>query len=502
MIIVKRGSSEWENRHETFVEPIADLYELGNDTALAAMAGYNDTTQGILALVKEAADKGTTLRALGAGWSWTKIMTPESTGLLLDTKPLNSVFNISAASVNTAYTGDRKKLVFAQCGNGVWELSRYLKTKNLSLPTSGASNGQTIAGLIGTGAHGSAFDVGAAQDMVVGLHIITGPGTHVYLERASYPVVSQSFVTGIGATLIQDDALFNAALVSFGCFGIIHGVMLETVDLFLLEAYMERMPYDDGLKHIMETLDFSNAALPCGNERPFHFAVSINPYDIDNGVYVTSMYKRPYRTDYVKPSDNAAGVGPGDDAAVFVGGLTDVIPALVPGLVNTLLAGAMTPYHKQFGILSEIFDNTTLHGRLLSAAIGIPIEHTTKVTEIMLQLNQDKGPFTGMFAYRFIKKTKATLGFTRFDHTCIFELDAAFSNRTLDFYHAAWKALEDNNIPFTFHWGKMNEIDPARMQRMYGADATAWVNARNTLLTPESRKIFANPLITSWGLNS
>jgi hypothetical protein len=501
MIIFKTGAAEWQNRHETFVEPIADLYELGNETALAAMEAYNDATQGILKLVQEAADKQTTLRALGAGWSWTKIMMPESNGILLDTKPLNSVFNISANSVVAGYAGDRKKLLFAQCGNGVWELSRYLKTKNLSLPTSGASNGQTVAGVTATGAHGSAFDVGAIQDCVVGIHIITGPGKHIYLERASYPVVSAGFVAGIHAELVQDDALFNAALVSFGSFGIIHGMMIEAVDLFLLESYMERMPYDDGLKHIMETLDFSNANLPCGNERPFHFAVSINPYDLAGGAYVTTMYKRDYRDDYVKPSDNATGVGPGDDAAVFVGHLTDVIPAIVPTLVNKLLAGAMTPYHQQFGILSEIFDNTTLHGKLLSAAIGIRIEDVTKVTELMLQLNKDKGSFTGLFAYRFIKKSKATLAFTRFDYTCVFELDAAFSDRTLAFYHEAWKLLEDNNIPFTFHWGKMNEIDPARMQRMYGDAAVAWVNARNTLLTPEARKIFANPLLNNWGLN-
>ena len=100
---------------------------------------------------------------------------------MLDTKPLNIIFDISAQSVVPSYKGDTNKLFLAQCGNGVWELSRFLKTRSLSLKTSGASNGQTIAGVTATGAHGSAFDVGAVQDFVVGMHIIVSPTRHIWL---------------------------------------------------------------------------------------------------------------------------------------------------------------------------------------------------------------------------------------------------------------------------------------------------------------------------------
>ena len=70
------------------------------------------------------------------------------------------------------------------------------------------------------------------------------------------------FIQKLGAELVQDDELFNAALVSFGSFGIIHGVLIETEELFLMETYMRRMPYDDTLKKLMETLNFSTATLP------------------------------------------------------------------------------------------------------------------------------------------------------------------------------------------------------------------------------------------------
>ena len=500
MKIIKTGFTTWENRHETFVETIRDLYELGNDSSLAPIDSYNDTTKGLQQLIGEAISKKIPLRALGSGWSWTKIATADA-GLMLDTKPLNLIFDISGPSVSAAYKGDPSKLFLAQCGNGVWEISKFLKNRNLSLKTSGASNGQTIAGVTATGAHGSAFDVGAVQDFVIGLHIIVSPTRHIWLERASYPVASTTLIRSLQAELVQDDDLFYSALVSFGSFGIVHGVMIETEEIFLLEAYMSRIPYDAPLQHIMQTLDFSTATLPYGSERPFHFAVSLNPYDLASGAYVTTMYKRPYKTGYAPPVRNLSGLGPGDDAPCFIGKLTQAIPSLVPALVTKLLGTSLTPYSKQFGTIGEIFDNTTLHGKLLSAAIGIPISYISKVTDLLLDINKSNGPFAGLFACRFVKKSNAKLAFTKWDYTCVLELDAAFSDETYAFYTAVWQKLEDEKIPFTFHWGKINELDFTRISHMYGDDVKTWLTARNKLLDADSRKVFTNATLTKWGLD-
>lgn len=502
MKVIKTGFTTWENKHETFVQKIKDLYELANDNSLSPLDSYNDTTKGLQSLIGEAIAKQLPLRALGSAWSWTKIATAED-GLMLDTKPLNMIFDISGASVLNTYTGDPSKLFLAQCGNGVWELSRFLKTRNLSLKTSGASNGQTIAGVTATGAHGSAFDVGAVQDFVLGMHVIVSPTRHIWLERASAPVVSDSFIQHLQTELVRDDDLFYSALVSFGSFGIIHGIMIETEDIFLLEAYMSTMPFDDKLVQLMQTLDFSNTQLqlPCGTERPYHFAISLNPYDLQKGAYVTTMYKRAYRLGYKPPLRNLEGLGPGDDAPCFIGKLTQVIPGLVPTLVTKLLAASLTPYTKQFGILGEIFDNTTLHGKLLSAAIGIPISYIKQATDLLLALNKTDGPFAGLFAYRFVKRSKAKLAFTRFDYTCVLELDATFSDETYAFYTAVWKKFEEEKIPFTFHWGKVNELDFTRISNMYGDDVKTWIASRDKLLDADSKKVFTNATLTKWGLD-
>ncbi len=500
MKLIKTAQKKWENRHEVFTEQIQDLYIGGNEPDLGALESYNDTTKALQQLIADAIQTNTPFRSLGAGWSWSKIATAKD-GIMLDTKPLNLTMNIAPSSVVPSYTGDVNKLVFAQCGNGVWEISRELRAKKLSLKTTGASNGQTIVGAMSTGAHGSSFDVGAVQDYVIGMHLIVGPNRHIWLERKSAPVVAPSFIEKLETELVQDDDLFNAALVSFGNFGIIHAVLVETEDIFLLETYMQRVPYDATLKKLMETLDFSNAQLPCGNERPFHFEVRLNPYDMDKGAYVSTFYKRPYRNQYPKPVANGEGLGPGDDAPCFIGKITDAIPALVPILVNKLLAGAFTLFSKQFGTLGEIFNNTTLHGKLFSSAIGIPLNQVQRVTDIIFELNKTAGPFPGLFSYRFIKKSQATLAFTRFNFTCILELDGSFSDTTMNFYRAVWKKLDEEKIPYTVHWGKMNELNFERISNMYGSDADKWIAARNTLLDAASRKVFCNPLLQEWGLD-
>jgi hypothetical protein len=169
--------------------------------------------------------------------------------------------------------------------------------------------------------------------------------------------------------------------------------------------------------------------------------------------------------------------------------------------VNNLLGAVLKPYEKQMGTLAEIFNNTTLHGKLMSAAIGLPLDQVNRVTDLLFELNKTAGPFAGLFAFRFIKKSKATLAFTRFDYTCILELDGAYSDITNNFYTAVWKKLDEENIPYTFHWGKINELNPERIARMYGTDATAWIAARNKLLDADGLKVFTNPLLQQWGLD-
>ncbi|AUD05756.1 FAD-binding protein [Spirosoma pollinicola] len=502
MRIHPTNQRKWKPRHETFEQGIENLYDLVNDETDSIVDDYNSTTVGIQKIIAEAVQKKRHLRAIGGEWSFTKISATD--GILLNTKLLNLTIKITPSSVQASYPKTADDLFFCQCGVSVQEISDRLRKRKRSLMTSGASNGQTIAGALSTGTHGSAFDVGSISNFVVGLHIIVSPTRHVWLEKKSYPVASTSFVRKINAELVQDDELFNAALVSFGSFGFIHGVMIETVPLFLYECYRERMLIDDALLTLMTTLDFTDSALPCGNERPYHFQALLNLYDMDNGAYMTSMYKRPYTDKYTPPEITLGAIGPGDDAPSFIGKLTEGLPSLVPAIVNALTNSTYKPFSKVMGTHGEIFSNTDIHGKVLSTAIGVDVSNVLRVKDIILDLNETNGPFTGVVAFRYVKGTDAVLGFTRFPTTCVIELDGIFSNRTITFCEALWDTLETESIPFTFHWGKILKLTKDRLRMMYSdTNVDRWIAARNKLMQDaDCMRVFTNDMMTELGLNT
>jgi len=508
--ILETGMKTWENRHHTFTEEIDNLFDMWNTQDGNVLAGYNKMSEAIQAQIGNAISQGKTLRALGGGWTWTRIATCHK-GRMYNTKGLNWRFALAPSVIDAAYAGHVGDLLFVQCGVSIHELNQYLKGKGRSLKTSGASNGQTIVGALSTGTHGSAFGFGAVPEFVVGLHIITGPDPsvpehNVYLERASYRVTKPGFAAQLKAKHVVDDELFNAALVSFGSFGFIHGVLIETEPLYLLECYRQREK-NPALRPLLETLDFTHADfLPHGSELPHHFQVTFNPHDMDKGAYVTTMYKRPFTDNYTPPTQTASGIGPGDDAPAFIGQLSDAIPASVPLLVNTLLKGEYKTFQNVLGTRGEIFGDTAARGKVISTAMGMPMTEVNRVLDLMLVLNGDNrfGPFAGVYALRFVKASGATLGFTCFaPQTCVLELDCVYSPRMLAFIQEAWRQLEVAGIPHTFHWGKQCELDNDRMVKAYGqARVDGWKKARRELLSPDVRKAFDNEQIAAWGLSS
>jgi hypothetical protein len=500
--LIPTNQKSWTNRHETFVQALDNLYDVDNGETDSVLNDYNNTTAAIQNFLSQSMNSGKEVRGLGGGWSFTKVAA--TTGGLLNTKMMNLVFNILPGSISDSYQGDRSQLLFAQCGNSIKELHDFLNAKGKSLKTCGASNGQTIIGAFSTNTHGAALDFGSTPDFIVGLHIVVSPTRHIYLERSSYPVASDAFASKIQAELIRNDELFNAALVSFGCFGFIHGVMLESENIFLLEAFRVKQDLTDELKKLMQTLDFTNTPwLPYPNERPFHFQVLINPYQLPNGAYVTVMYKRPYRTGYTPPPSTVDNAGPGDGAADFIGKIFDAAPPLIPALVNLLISSQYAPYKNQFGTLDEIFCTSDTRGKVMSAAMGIPLGYVNQVTDILLNLNDGpNGKFGGVFSYRYVGKSSGTLAFTKYGpSTCVLELDGVFSNNTTRFYQTVWDELDKNNIPYTFHWGKLNNLNDQKIRDKYGASRDAWISARNQILPASSKPLFTNQLLRDWGLD-
>lgn len=494
------GPVDWINRHENVRQRVARLVDLRNalgSGGRSTLPAYNAMTAAVQDLLGRAHDAGVHARAVGGGWSLSEVAATD--GWLLNTQPLDLSFRLGPAVLTEEYQRKVGQLLFAQCGLGIAQLSGLLKKDGHSLATSGASNGQTIVGAISTGTHGAAIDVGAVQESVRGLHIVTGPDRAIWLEPARRPVATEEFADVLGAELVRSDALFDAALVSFGCFGFIHGALIETVPLFLLESYRRTIPLA-ALDRAIGQLDFDLAQLPHPGQRPYHFQVLVNPHDPEESAHVTIMYKRPYRSDHRPPVREPGGVGVGDDAPVFVGLLTDALPDAIPGVANVIMRQSYKDRGKSEGTLAETFSNTTTRGRVSSTAMGIPLEHARRALDLVLDEHRARGPAAVLLSLRYVKGSRATLAFTRHPMTCVLEIDGVQSARTHQFYREAWERLAHENVPFTFHWGKQNDLTAAAARRMYGPSLDAWLGARRELLDRDARRLFSSDFLERLGL--
>jgi len=511
--------SELTNKHQTFTQPLTPgaSFKLTIPTGLPnGQAAYRQTTANFQWLIQHAQTNNLRLRAIGKNWSFTKVAV--TNGGMVDTDALMQTFTLLNTMVAPDWlnAGNRAdNLFFTECGTTIHILEQLLEARGKSILASGGSNGQTIAGATSTGTHGAAFDFGAVHDSIRGLHIVCGPDRHVWLERASQPVASAAFTNWLGVTeVLRDDALFNAAVVSFGSFGFIHGILLEVADLFWLKSYRSlSMRYTAGIRQAMTHCDFSaiddgqedeqklNLPPETSNASRYHFQIIINPHQFDltgadqqRGVYVRMLDKHRTRPPGDKP-EAPAGFTYGDDTLGVIQKLLDNLPAgaLIPPLVNFLYPQALDKETGWVGTLKDFFGSTNVRGKASSAAIGVDAQDSPQLLAEIIALNNQKA-FPGLLGLRWVKRTPATLGFTRFPITCVLELDGVDSDRTNEFLTKVWNRLDQLGMAYTMHWGKVNfGLTPDRVRRMYGPDRVdAWRAARQQLLDAPTRAVFTN----------
>jgi hypothetical protein len=176
--------------------------------------------------------------------------------------------------------------------------------------------------------------------------------------------------------------------------------------------------------------------------------------------------------------------------------------ALVPKAVNALFKIAYDRPERAIGTIGETFRNTVFRGKLFSAAYALDRADVPRVVNEVLAINRQI-PFAGVIAMRFVKGTQATLGFTRFPDTCVLELDGVDADINHGFADALTAQLELLNIPYTLHWGKVNDVlNPQRVRTMYGnARVDTWLRHRRQLLSAEAREVFCNGFMERCGLH-
>jgi hypothetical protein len=59
------------------------------------------------------------------------------------------------------------------------------------------------------------------------------------------------------------------------------------------------------------------------------------------------------------------------------------------------------------------------------------------------------------------------------------------------------------NVPFTFHWGKLLKLDNLKIRKLYtDENVNEWLVARKkVMIDPLSMRVFTNDLMVEWGLD-
>ncbi len=479
---------------------------------------YNDATKEIQKLIKTAANQKEGFRALGSTWSLSHIAHhPQRMHINIAMKLR---FSISPQDVHPQSPYTAANLFFIQCGNTIKQISEYVNKKGKSLKTSGASNGQTIAGCISTGVHGSGLNVGSVQDFVVGIQIIKGIHAKdvVYLERHSKPALTKGFLSQFQATVIRNDNLFDAALVGLGSMGFIHGVVIETEDLFLLKRYVKKVSRDSALK-MASTMDFEEARQILPHEvdavgqplLPYHYKLFINPYNDREDFVAEFIYKKPYKANYPDPLPRIKTAVYSDLITLFTR-VVERFPRAIPLLIQQLAKGdsKILPKVDQqtLGTLKETFWDTQHAGPAFACSVGVDHRDAVKAYEALAELTRREGPIPGIYAMRFVKQSQALLAFTRFPITCMLEIDGILWKGTTQiislekFAKRMLEVLEDHQIPYTLHWGKNADWGRAGLvDHMYGENGKKWKTIRSSFLTRQMARVFSNPFLKEVGLD-
>lgn len=517
-MLEREGPQTWRNWHDTVRGRIAgiDMIHYPSDTLPYGSAAINRCTAAIQRSIADARARRVAHRGVGRGWSLSTA--PLTDGVLLDTSRLKGKKRLEADQLDPGFSGGAgraARLALVQCGNYVSELGQWLESdrNGLSFATTGAANGQTIIGATSTGTHGSALDYrGALHDQIVAIHLLAGEGRQFWLERASDPVIKHTLPLSIGAELVRDDELFNAVVMGLGAFGIIHNVVIEARERFLLRAYNydrdragNRMVLDPAMRNRIGRLDFTSDPVldpPGRSGRPYFFQPIINPNTNPPEVLVTQMYEEPwpagYRPEYGLKQDN---FGPGYDFVSVAGRALDLFDDLVP-LFARLVAQQLFEVGETRGSWGEVFGYKAFRTKVASGTVAVPLAHALDTLDLLVTLNQAIGPAPLVYGCRYVRRSPALLAFNRWDPTFVISIDGVYNEAALRFFAAIPERMEARGIPFTQHWGKTNGYTPRRVRAAYGADYDRWIAARHRLLPdPATRALFTNAYMRERGLD-
>ena len=499
---------------------------------------------------------------VGRGWSFAPLIgTPVSQ---LECDGLVGCSMVESSYLHPKCTIPADSIALVSGGTRLRELVTWAaKQHDRTIPTSGTHLGPTIAGGFGTASHGSRLGYGGLQNAILGIHLITGPKSSVWIERASRPILKKKTVTAMNAKVVRNDAMFEDALIHLGAMGIVNGVAVELVPNTAYGLLKSDDPVSTNWMHQIRDGQFRAVARELGfDAEPSFYEATINPHDPFGPNALHVMYF---------PSPGATIAPPGITTGLFRA--SDAVASFSTYLSQTLLSQAsmssltagneqdqskqdckmfevpqIFEYYRHLGEFSPgrepfkpykdeplTFDWSGLHsdeitggipGALYNASFAVQRSDAALAIPLICEAVKSLPP-TFLFTLRFVSNPAGTLAFTRFEENMVIEIDGLSP--------LYWK-LQERNFPdmqpcleelapvlatgamlvrqaldkacvgYSMHWAKLGALDSKKVERDFGPSAetdsplSRWRRTRWSLLSSEGEKIFWNEAVIQYGL--
>ncbi|MGV9274962.1 D-arabinono-1,4-lactone oxidase [Streptomyces griseosporeus] len=189
----------------------------GNVSARPAREVTPASVDELAAAVRQAAEDGLRIKAVGTGHSFTSIAATD--GLLIRPQLLTGIRKIDRDAMT----------VTVEAGTPLKRLNVALAREGLSLTNMGDIMEQTVSGATSTGTHGTGRDSASIAAQIRALELVTADGSVLTCSEKENPDV------------------FAAARIGLGALGVVTAITFAVEPLFLLTAREEPMPFEQVL---------------------------------------------------------------------------------------------------------------------------------------------------------------------------------------------------------------------------------------------------------------
>lgn len=441
---------------------------LGEQKCKARQIRHPDSCQDLVNAVNDGREQGLTVRAVGSGHSFSDVALTD--GILLDPKNMKKVIPLDISSLFEPFRGST--LFSVESGITIRELNDELDKRNLALVNMGAYDGQTLAGAISTGTHGTGLKLGPMASNVQSLVVVSETAVIYQIEPRNGITDPLKFASrNPGIVLMQDDDWFQSSVIAMGCMGLIYSYTLDVLPSFFLKESRSIDTWESLKPHF---LNGSRSPLLTSHR---HFELDINPYSV-NGVHSCVKVVR----------DLDSGPTYGDRGlknwlscllakfSAVEGSLVDFFnwfPKLIPTAINETLAALVDD--DCVGTSHEIMNLGAVHD-VKAQALGLSFDARNFVSSIdnllavFAQAAQDEDWYvSGPISLRFVEHSAAYLAPQEGRDTCMVELDVLVGiNNGESLLRAVKEKMCVKGSGVRVHWGlDLDTVSASEMHDMF-----------------------------------